>query len=259
MNPFSIITKPIGCLCSAIGSIILGILLLAMLLLWGFNRVAPTGIEELIETRGGFPTQVDAAGWRLWNSILEIEDIIIENPPNFPERDFIHIRAFEMEASPRIWLQDEDRRIQNITLDITRFNWVLSEGGSSNLGLFARSLEKSLAEQRSTTDRAETASSRARVETWTIRLGTVEINDYSRGIVRREKFVLDYERTFSDGETLSEVIDAVAADMAARQLSPLIRQLLESVTRLPEWSGLVSDMSPGWFSDPVTEVKKIFD
>ncbi|WOO41457.1 hypothetical protein [Rubellicoccus peritrichatus] len=273
MNPFKLITKPFGCLCSLIGGIILFCILLLILGVALFNRLFPGIVEEYVEIRGGFPVRIDEANWDLLGSAFDIEDVVVENPPNFPEKDFLHIRSLTMEASPNEVLHainKKETHIKRLELDIERFNWVLTDGGSTNLGLFAKAVEEE-AEARTET-KTETAAEPATsdqdntpsgvtVQTWVIRIGTIEVSDYSRGPVQREKIVLNYEREFHDAPGAKTVIEAVAKDMASYRLEPVITRLLASIFMIPDVSKLAGkiESSTDWLEKQTDSFRNVFD
>lgn len=270
MNPFKIITKPIGCLSSLIGGIILFVILLVILGIALFNQLFPGIAEEYIEIRGGFPVRVDTANWDLFGSAFHIEDVVVENPPNFPEKDFLHIRSLIVEAGPKEILHAVNKgatNIQRLELDIERFNWVLTDGGSTNLGLFAKAVEEE-AEVRAETQNQPKAESGANetsggvnIQTWVIKIGTIEVSDYSRGPVKREKIVLNYEREFNGSPDAKTVIEAVAKDMTIHELEPVMTRLLASIFMIPDVSKLFGkiESSTDWVEKQTDSFRNVFD
>ncbi len=252
MNPLKIITKPIGCLCSLIGALILGFFLLGVFGLWSFNHLAPQGVKEIVESRGGFPVTVDEAGWHLFDSAFVSEDIMVQNPANFPETDFLHIRTLSLKGDAKEWLAGDTRDIEELTLDIEHVNWVITEGGSSNVSLFAEAVtEKNSGEDAENTVAQATDEKDIRVLSWVIKLGTIEISDYSRGEVRREKHILHYEQRFVKAEPAGVVVQVVASDFADQGLQPMLHQLLTAILSVPDVDGLTDDLNPApdWLKD----------
>jgi len=258
VNPIKFITKPIGCLCSLLGALILIIVAAAVIGLWSFNYLAPSSIEKAIELRGGFPARIDAAGYDVFDSSFHLEDIVIENPPNFPERDFLHIRALTLDAAPQQLIGSSEKSIERLTLNIERFNWVLTEGGTSNIGLFARSVGSLAAPPDPTSLNSPEPPKGFVVGTWVIKIGTIEISDYGRSPTRREKFIVNYERAFPGVSDPEEVIKVVASDLDQHEISPVIRLLLKTLVQLPALSELNEklDSSTKWIRD---QSGKVFD
>lgn len=239
MNPLKLITKPIGCLCSLLGGLILLFVLAGVIGLWSFNHLAPGSIEKVIEKKGGFPVTIDEAGYRVLDSAFHIEDLIVENPPNFPERDFLHMRTITLEADPRELFDKTEKNISRLTINIQRLNWVLTDAGSSNIALFAREV-RTLADSSDPISSSETAhSARVAVNTWDVKIGMVEVSDYTQTPVQREKLLINYERTFTGAPNAQEVINGIVNDLHGQRIAPPLRLLLTSLLQMTDLSGLI--------------------
>lgn len=251
MNPFKLITKPLGCLCSLIGSLVLLAVVLAIGLLLAFNYLAPRGVTEIVESRSGFPAQVDRAGWQLLDSAFTVEDLIIQNPPNFPERDFLHLRDLTVRAKIRKLTTSPEGSVEQVNINIERFNWVRTQGGATNLDLFLRTLRENwAAKQETTVDALQLPEDSPAVDTdlaiqhWTVRLGTVETNDYSQGPVQRDKHILDLVVEVGPGTSPAQAIREVVSQVPQPELQPLIAQLLEALLLVTEQDGLLYEWDP---------------
>lgn len=245
MNPLKLITKPIGCLCTLLGALILGFFLLGVLGLWSFNRFAPEAMQQMVENRGGFPVTVDEAGWQLFDSAFLSEDIVVDNPPNFPEPDFLRIRTLSLKGDSRAWLAGEKQDLDELVLEIEHINWVTTKGGSSNVTLFADAVTKKQTDNLDKSTIGDYAENQeVKVLEWVIRIGTVEISDYSRGEVRREKHILNYERRFIKAEPSSVVVKVVAAEFHDQGLEPMIQTVLEAILSVPDLDALTDDLNP---------------
>lgn len=121
---FSFITKPIGCLFSLIGSLVVIAIVLVALSLGLVAYFMPQIGAKAITEATGFPTSVGSSSLSLWNQRLSLENIRIDNPEESPERDFISIPSFvftlDRKASDKEHLVFSDVTLHIDTLTLVR-------------------------------------------------------------------------------------------------------------------------------------------
>lgn len=114
---FGFITRPIGCLFSLVGSIVVIALVLVLAGLGLIAHFMPQMTARAITEATGFPTSVGSSSLSLWHQRLELKDIRINNPDNYPEDDFLLVRRLALGIDRKN--SDTGRYVFNeVTLDI---------------------------------------------------------------------------------------------------------------------------------------------
>lgn len=123
---FSFITRPIGCLFSLIGSLVVITLVLALVLIGLIAYFMPQMSEKVISEATGFPTRIGDASLSLWHQRLELRDVHIDNPENYPEDDFLFIPrlslSLDRKASSREHLVLSEVVLHIDTLTVVRLS-----------------------------------------------------------------------------------------------------------------------------------------
>lgn len=130
-----LITKPIGCLFSLIWSLLV-LAFIGVLLLWGgVAWIGPKWLAGHIEELTGFPTTVDAVRIGIWQAGVEVEDIRIMNPPDYPEGVFLHIREIHL-SSPWSEFIKGEKAWERLTVTVDQIAYVTVPRKGGNLERF---------------------------------------------------------------------------------------------------------------------------
>lgn len=131
---FSFITRPIGCLFSLVGSIVVIALVLVLLGLWLLSYFMPQIGAKAISEATGFPTSIGDAGFSLWSQKLELNNLRIDNPETYPEDDFLAVSHWSLrldrKASDREHLVFSDVTLHIDTLTLVRLSGTVLNGSA---------------------------------------------------------------------------------------------------------------------------------
>lgn len=128
---FSFITKPIGCLFSLVGSIVVIALVLVLLGLGLLSHFMPQIGAKAISEASGFPASVGSSSFSIWKQRLELRDIRIDNPDNYPEDDFLAIPLLSLRLDRKASDQ-EHLTLSEVTLHIDTLTLVRQSGTAVN-------------------------------------------------------------------------------------------------------------------------------
>lgn len=131
---FSFITKPIGCLFSLVGSIVVIALVLIIAALALLSHFMPQLGAKAISEATGFPTTIADSSLSLWNQRLELRDIRVNNPESYPEDDFLSIPRLSLtldrKATDQDYLTFSDVTLHIDTLTLVRLSGTVLNGSA---------------------------------------------------------------------------------------------------------------------------------
>jgi len=99
----------------------------------------PVVLTTRIRTRTGFDATVGRVVVNPFSGRIEVQGLVIENPPTFPVRDFVRLREFRAKVDP--WSTLSGRPvIDAMTVNVESITVVKREDGASNAEAFGRHL-----------------------------------------------------------------------------------------------------------------------
>lgn len=96
------------------------LLLLALVGVWGVGRAIPSLLDSALASRGNSGLSCETNDTNLLTGRIDLAGISVLNPPEFKEREFIHVRRIIIDVQPLTFLSDGRRVIEEVTLDIDR-------------------------------------------------------------------------------------------------------------------------------------------
>ncbi len=120
--------KPFGCLASMLTVLLVIAAIGLIVLFWVAEAWTPKFAAGWIEQRSGFEVRIDDANLELLSRELVFEDVVVENPPGFPEESFLHIRKLAVKL-PLAEMTDGDFRARAVEMNIDSITIVIPEKG----------------------------------------------------------------------------------------------------------------------------------
>jgi len=210
------------------------------------RRVLPAAVERAT----GFGLECRAIRIGLFRPLIEVHDMVLLNPPEFPEREALEIALFRVEYVPASLFSDTVH-LRRIELDIPRVVLVEKADGTTNLERLGEKARRRRGREEPGGSRAERggqkekpvpggqerhASRKVRVDEMTVKLGRIEVHRYRRSGAS-EVHTVEVDRQW----TLHDVMDPAAAvsQMAIETVlqtaaSGLLQELRSRGVRLEE-------------------------
>lgn len=188
-------------------NVLIVLVLLFALGLMTRNAIIKSGVKNAIQQATGFDLEVGGVSAGLLSSTFEIKDLKLINPEDFPEETAIEIRRMFVGYDIKSFFTDEIHLLE-VVLDIPRMVVVQKEDGESNLkrlsqvGQGKKEGEKQPGEKPEEKPGAkpEKPAKKFRIDTLTLKLGTVEMHTYVQGQDKPQVQVhgLNVDRTYTD-------------------------------------------------------------
>ena len=253
-----LLLKPFGCLTSLLTGLLVIAVLALIVLFWVAEAWTPKFVAGWMEQHSGFDVQIDDANLELFSQQLVFEDIVVHNPPGFPEESFLRIRNLTVKL-PLADVADQDFRARSVEMDIESLTIVIPEQGTSNLAAFidAVNYQPTLADLA-----AGTSADTPRLESFKLSLGEAVIENHS---FRRPDIVrikLGYTGSFANVSRSTEVFPQIEQDLRARGLpglSPAFFQALFAslpVQCFADITPTAPELIPDQLPDSVTDALK---
>ena len=206
--------------------LVLGLAFLAACAALAWMIVLPLAAAAYVGRQTGCDTEIGSLYANPLTGHLAVADLVIANPPGFPRRDFLHVRALQLDASPRALL-DRRRVIDRARMDIASISFVRDARGRVNVRLLERDRA---AASRAAPPAAGPAPGGFLVRELEVRLDRVVVADYSTGTPVVREFELHFQHTYRNVTSVQQLAEPLAA--AFGNLAGALSDLL------PEWDGL---------------------
>ena len=100
------------------------LLVLAVAGVWGLGRAIPSMIDSALAAQASSGLTCEDNASNLFVGRVDLAGLSILNPPEFPQREFLHVRRLVIDVQPLTFLSDGRRVIDEVTLDIDRVTLV---------------------------------------------------------------------------------------------------------------------------------------
>jgi len=167
------------------------------------NAIIKTSVRNAIQQATGFDLEVGGVSAGLLSSTFEISDLKLINPEDFPEETAIEIKRMFVGYDLKSFFTDEIH-LREVVLDIPRMVVVQKEDGESNLQRLSEAgkgkEEGEKKPEEKAEENAEKPARKFRIDTLTLKLGTVEMHIYIQGQDKPQVQVHDLkiDRTYTD-------------------------------------------------------------
>lgn len=95
----------------------------------------PLLLTSTLTKKTGFDVKVERLMFNPFSAVVEVQGLVVSNPPSFPRRDYVTVRSFEARA-PVATLLGRGSDFDYVRLDITRMVFLRNAEGTLNAMLF---------------------------------------------------------------------------------------------------------------------------
>lgn len=100
------------------------LLLLGVASIWGIGRSIPSLIDSALASKANSGLTCGQNDSNLFVGRIDLADLSVLNPPEFTQREFVHVRRLVVDVQPMTFLSDGRRVIDEVTLDLDRVTLV---------------------------------------------------------------------------------------------------------------------------------------
>ena len=190
-----------------IRNVLIVLVLLFVVGLMTRNAIIKSAARNAIQQGTGFDLELGGVSAGLLSSTFEIKDLKLINPEDFPEETAMEIKRMFVGYDLKSFFTDEIH-LREVVLDIPRMVVVQKEDGESNLKRLGQAGKGKEAGEKKPGEepegkpgkKAEKPAKKFRIDTLTLKLGTVEMHTYVQGQdkPRMETHDLNVNRTYTD-------------------------------------------------------------
>lgn len=232
MGLVKLITKPIGCVFTLIGVLVVGLILLVVGMFWAIDSLSPGIVERAMSEATGFPTTVRDGEVSFRDQAFTLTDIEIENPGDFPDREFMHIATFSVGLDRDNW-NEQQMALSEVTLQISELTYILGDSEVSNLETFIEAAEdnwglmiKQIQEQAAAKD--QKVPDKLVIGALNLGLQRVKLAQIQGEETIYRAIDLNYAKSFSNVDSIRPIIESIAADLQNTGLPQIAAELRES-------------------------------
>lgn len=216
------------------------------------NQLIKMEARRLIAQQTGFGLEIGSLKTHLWSTRVELEDVVVRNPPDFPESTAFEIRRVWVDVDP--WaLFRRETHLTEMVLDVPRVVVVRNAAGDTNLKRLsgaARPPAGGSAPAPAPTPRkpegdvtpapgappGEPAPERPfRIDRMHLRIGTVEYHDYrAPDAPAVTKLNLNVDREHRDLRSTADIGNLLIAGVMESAATQLFGDLGRSLKKVAE-------------------------
>jgi uncharacterized protein involved in outer membrane biogenesis len=173
-----------------LGSIGIVLLVLIAGLYLGRNVIARYAVQAGATEMTGFPLKIGSLDLAFAQSRIAVHDIELLNPPEFKEPVFVEMPELTMDYDAGSMLSGTPH-LKNLVVDLKRIVVVRTKDGDSN----AMKLKGVVAPGK---DGAAKPKAHYKVDTFRLKIGTVELKDYKMGNPMEKTMAINLDETFQN-------------------------------------------------------------
>ncbi|WP_309386748.1 hypothetical protein [Cerasicoccus frondis] len=232
MGLFKIVTKPIGCILSLIGALVVFAVILVIGLAWAADEMAPQIAESAITEATGFPTSIQDGSISFRKQSITLTDIIIDNPEDFSDRDFLRIAELTVGLDRSSWNENQVA-LSQIKLIIDELTFSQGNFDMSNLDAFIEVADENwdlLVQQIHATaaEKSQSVPEKIVIGELVFGLRRVKLSSTVGDETLYRAIDLNYDRTFENVDSLRPIIESIAQDLQNSGLPQVAESLQEA-------------------------------
>lgn len=218
-----------------INLIILIFLLLICILgiaIWITPKVSQKIIDTWIEGKTGFTTSINTVDLKFFSGYLQIDNVVLNNPPYYQNKNFIHVNQFSTKVAFKP-LFKKQLVFDQMLIDINRLTLVRNPQGNINALEFLNNFKKNLhldpTTPSSATDLVQPSNSSKKylIKKLTVQLHSIDIIGFPN-----ENDVLnfspDFNQEYTDVTDIEEVIKSITRDIQKQQLALFAQEIFNT-------------------------------
>ena len=212
------------------------VLVLIVALVAARSALIKGSAQKAIAKMTGFGLDVGGIHVGLVSPVFEIKDLKLNNPPDFPDAEAFEVKRVFVKYDLMSFMGDNPH-LYEIDLNISKAVVVKKADGETNLERLEKAGEgqggKGEGKKEEKTPEAKPVpeekkpAPQVRIDLLTLKLGTVEVRDYSRGGDKPEVFTyeLNVDRRFENVTDLNVVSTVIAAEILNNVGGKLIQDM----------------------------------
>ncbi|HVM62604.1 MAG TPA: hypothetical protein VMV72_17215 [Verrucomicrobiae bacterium] len=169
-----------------LGWIAAALVVLALVLFFSRNVIARWSVEYGVKKATGFPLTLGSVNLELFSSKVDVHDLVLMNPPEFPEKLFVNMPEFYVNYRLHSFFSGVPH-VNDMLINIKQLV-IVKDKTNSNVQKLKGVLMPP----------GSTSSTKYAVDTLRIHVGTVTIRDYSRAKPSDRDIKLNLDRTYNN-------------------------------------------------------------
>ncbi len=207
----------------ALKGILIVLAVLIVVLVAGWILFLPALVKGQVRSISGFPVEASRISANPFGATVLLENFQLNNPEGFPVSNFVDVGALDLRVKP-LSLMGDRVEIPQLVINLNKLTFVTNKDGVMNANLFKQNIDKALGE--SPDDTGGEPARPFHIGLLQVKLGTVEVVDYSKGDNPQPRVVeLGVDRTFTDVTDPKVVLGPIMSDILQANLPGIANQL----------------------------------
>ena len=202
---------------------------LAVLVVFGFfsrNFIARRSVEIGVTKLTGFPLEIGAVDVGLFTSQLEVRDLKLTNPAEFPEKLFVDLPLLRLRYTLGSLLSGAPH-VKEVVVNIENVVIIKNAAGRTNASVFQDKLAPAASSASDGKKPAESSNGASyRVDLLRVHIGTVIMKDFSKARPTEHKLNLNRDVVF-ENITESTSVSALVMKIVFGQLGDIAGGLIK--------------------------------
>jgi len=197
------------------------------------NIIIKRAVQTAIQKTTGFDLEMGKVHVGVFSPVFEVTDTTLINPEDFPERTAMEIKTLRVVYDlPSVFTKNV--HLKEVTIDIPKAILIVREDGKSNLeqlGKLAIQEDSEVGDEAERKPDTDKSGHRVRIDELTLRLGTLEMRQYSEGesAPSIDSYDLDFDRTAHDVDSFDVVNGMITAAIIEGMGSHAMRSLSQAL------------------------------
>ena len=196
-----------------LGMVFVVVVVLVAGLYLGRNVIARSAVEAGAKEMTGFPLKIGSLDLAFGESRIAVRDIQLLNPPEFKEPVFVEMPELTVDYDTGSLLGDTPH-LKNLVVDLKRIVIVRTKEGESNV----MKLKGAVASK----DGAAKPKVHYKIDTFRLKIGTVEFKDYKAGNPAEKSMALNLDDTYKNFTDATEINRLVLLTVVKKAKLPFI-------------------------------------
>jgi len=202
--------------------LVVGLVAFALLVTVAWILALPLVVRSRVTALTGCPVDAETISVNPFAGTMRLAEFRLRNPAGFPAPEFVDLKLFDVDVAVLSLLGDEIV-VPRAVIDLEKVTIVTNADGVSNTDTVRQHIDA----VRGPADRASGPTPKFRIGELIIRIGIIEIIDYSRGGAEpvRRIIPLKADHRFQDVTDAKVVVRPLLADLARANAGNLLGTL----------------------------------
>jgi uncharacterized protein involved in outer membrane biogenesis len=192
---------------------------LVLVVVWVF--ALPAIVRNRVTAHTGCPVDADTINMNPFGGTVRLVNFRVSNPAEFPIPDFVELALLDIDVDVLSVMSDEIS-VPHAILDLRKVTLVTAQDGTTNAAAVRAHVDASTGNEPESPPEAE-STQKFRIGQLVIRLGSIELIDYSKGPEPVRRTVpINANHQFRDVTDFKVVIRPLLADLARANAGALL-------------------------------------